>query len=211
MRHYYPENLKKFMNNITFIFILVLSVGFTASCSSRKKLLDEHIVNGSCDEKFKAVELESGQSLWANIQEASGNSASYMITGLGYSTDVIVTFAGGVVGTVTVCSPLLLADSLAKANGSLAQGCVESVSPQIFKKINPKLGDKAFATTANWRCPNVDSIGQALVEVAKCYQEKGEISKSKEQVEEIRSSYVFNLCLSPKMKEEISHFEISLK
>lgn len=62
-----------------------------------------------------------------------------MVTGLGYSTDLIVIFTGGVLGSIAVCSPFILADGLARANGTIVQGCVNSVSPKLLEGLNPKM------------------------------------------------------------------------
>ena len=199
------------MNKLFYLLLFnFLLISLSTSCSSQKELIDKHIVTGSCDENFKKIELSTGQALWANIEEVSGNGASYMVTGLGYSTDVIVTFTGGILGTVAACSPFLIADVMANANGSLAEGCVIRVSPKITKTLNPNLGDKTFEATAKWRCPHVESIAEALLDVAECYQAKGENALAKEQIEEISSSAFLNLCLSSQMKEKLSLYKTSL-
>lgn len=180
------------------------------SCTSHNELLNKHVVGGSCEKTFKKVELSTGQALWENIEEKSGIGASYMVTGLGYSTDLIVIFTGGVLGSIAVCSPFILADGLARANGTIVQGCVNSVSPKLLEGLNPKMGPKASTTTARWKCPQVDSIAEALLVVADCYESKGETKLAEKQVEEILGSSILNECLSTKMKKQIMTFKSSL-
>lgn len=189
---------------------LFCSLSLFYACSSHNKSLNNHVVVGSCEKTFKKVELSTGQALWENIEEKSGIGASYMVTGLGYSTDLIVTFTGGVLGSIAVCSPFILADGLVRANGSIAQGCVNNVSPKLLKELNPQMGPKASAATAKWRCPQVDSIAEALLVVANCYERKGEIKLAEKQVEEILNSSILNECLSAKMKKHIMTFKSSL-
>lgn len=187
-------------------FLLVNSM---ISCSSHN-ISDKHLVSGSCANKFKRIELSPGQSLWENIEDGSGKGASYMLTGLAYSTDIIVIFGGAALVTIAVCSPFLVVDGLAKTNGALAQGCSSSINPsKLLDEINPKIGEKTYSATAKWRCPQVDPIGLALLDVASCYEKSGQGELAQEQIREILSSSLMNECLSDKIKTKIKKYKDS--
>jgi hypothetical protein len=193
-------------NNIIFSLILVTTV----ACTSHKRVLGEHLIEGSCESEFNHTKLSEGQTLWSNITEASGSGASYMITGLGYSTDFLLTFTGGVIGGVAVCSPLLAAEMLTlntsgnSFRGSVSGKCLGDVGIAVAKNINPKLGPSAQSSTAKWNCPNLDPIAEGLIKVSRCYQSKGETKLAQQQLQRMEESSVFNKCLSSEMKTRIS-------
>jgi hypothetical protein len=194
-------------NHILFALILVLSM----ACTSHKRVLSEHLIEGSCESEFNQTKLSQGQILWSNIAETSGSGASYMITGLGYSTDFLITFTGGVIGGVALCSPLLAVEMLTpnttndlSSRGAAGSKCLGTIGPAVAKNISPKLGPTAKSGTAKWSCPNLDPIAEGLIKVSNCYQAKGETKLAQKQLERMEESNVFEKCLSSDMKSKMA-------
>lgn len=177
------------------------------SCTSQKKLMEKYAIEGSCESKIRSVQLSPGQKLWSTVKETSGKSASFMITGLGYSTDVLLSFSGGIVGGVVICSPLIALDIAASKNGGsghTASGqCVGDIGGEIIKATNPNLGPLASEKTRGWRCPEMDPIAESLFVVSSCYKENGEMDLARKQLLRMKESKQFYACLSEEMKERI--------
>lgn len=131
-----------------------------------------------------------------------------MVTGLGYSTDMILSFTSGVVAGVAICSPLILLDTVADDIPLLSAECVGDVGVAVADATNPGLGKVVNKGTQRWRCPDVDPIAEGLIRVADCYQAKGESQKSSEQLMRIESSKVFKQCLSPELKDKIKTLQV---
>ena len=179
-----------------------------SSCSHREELKERHIIAGSCENEFNKVELSPGETIWENVSQASSTGASYLITGLGYSTDFIVSFTGGVIGGVTICSPVvaleMLASPTSSSGGQVSGECIGRMGVAAAETLNPNLGKKAEFSTSKWRCPNLDSVVKGLFLVADCYSKRGDSKSTKEQLERMNSSAIFNRCMNKKMKTKIS-------
>ncbi len=191
------------MNRLTMITICVLLF----ACSHSENLKRKHIVTGPCENEFNNVKLAQGESVWENVSHASGTSASYLITGLGYSTDFIIRFTGGIIGGITVCSPVIALSAMSSSGGShnsAAGECIGRVGVAAAEVLNPELGAKAYLGTSDWRCPNLDSVVKGLLAVSECYSKKGDKEAAEEQLKRMNSSAIFDRCLSKKMKTKIS-------
>lgn len=177
------------------------------SCSHKNQIKNNHVVPGVCEKEFKKTKLSEGSNIWQKVAEAGGTTGSYLVTGLGYSTDLIVTFSSGIVGSVVVCSPLLALSTLSESGshdiGSVTGECLMNVGTEIGKTLNPNLGPKAKKSTKSWQCPNVDSVAQGLMNVAECYSLKGDKDSEQLQLKRLHESSIFQLCLSKNVKDEI--------
>lgn len=173
------------------------------SCTNLKKEAQSHIVAGKCEKEFKDTHIEKGQGIWQQVTEGTGTTASYLVTGLGHSTDFLVTYAGGTLVTIAVCSPIILLEGASRTNYSSVSGdCVGKVGGKVYKAMDSNLGKKSQEGTAQWRCPNVDSIAEGLLKVASCYEKNGEIENAREQRREIEESKLFQTCLSDDFKKK---------
>ena len=182
--------------------MLTLSLLFVLSCAHHRKPLKQ-----GCEAEFYKTELSQGEAIWQKVAETGSSGASYLITGLGYSTDVLVSFTGGVVGAVTVCSPLLAVEFYGGRSGNHSDAtgyCLGEVGSAVVDKINPNLGPRARKSTEKWRCPNTDPIAEGLLKVATCYKEKGEAGLAQEQLKKIKETYLFDACISEGVKEKIN-------
>lgn len=193
----------------------LLPLLFLVSCST-SKIKENHLVGGVCEKKFKETKLHEGQVIWQKVNEGTGTGMSYLVTGLGYSTDVAVQFTSGVIAGVGLCSPLLALDMMATRNGnhltSISGECIGEVGVMAGDYLNPKLGPAAYKKTKTWRCPNVDPIAFGLVKVADCYQDMGQRGLARTQLQKITHSEVFQTCLSKgamkKIEEKLSSFPL---
>lgn len=175
---------------------------FLIACTSNKKMIKKHVVEGSCESKIQTVQLPKGQEILSNIKEVAGKGTSYMVTGLAYSTDVILSFTGGILGGAVVCSPLLAFDAMASSS-TISGDCIGSVGGEIMDATNPHLGPKVSQGTKSWRCPDMDPIAEGLIRVSECYKEKGETELAKLQLKRMVESKGFHSCLSKKMRTKI--------
>ncbi len=183
--------------NTTFVLLFILS------CASAKNLGKDHLTPGSCEAEFTRTKLPEGQSIWSKLAQAGGTGVSYMVTGLGYSTDMILSFTSGVVAGVAICSPLILLDTVAEDIPILSGECLGDVGVAVASATNPGLGKVASKGTERWRCPNVDPVAEGLIRVADCYKSNGEMDRAQEQLWRIENSAVFKQCLSPKLKDKV--------
>ena len=147
--------------------------------------------------------MSPGEKIWQNAAEGTGIGASYLITGLAYSTDVILSVSAGVVAGVTVCSPFLLIDGASQRASEFSGECLGRVGVAVGRATNPNLGPKAFDGTGSWRCPDLDPLADGLVGVADCYVKNDDKARAREQLEAILNSEVFDNCLSEKSKTKI--------
>ncbi len=178
------------------------------SCTSMKKSTDDHLVAGKCENEFQKTALSPGENIWQNVVESTTTTASYLVTGLGYSTDVVVTYAGGTIVTLAVCSPVLLLEGAAYGQGSsnmqISAECVGSVGSKVYKGLDTNLGKQAHKDTHKWRCPDIDHIAQGLLRVSSCYRKSGDDVSAEKQLATIRESKLFKQCLSNSMLKKIS-------
>jgi hypothetical protein len=118
--------------------LLLLAV---LSCSHISQIKNNHLVPGVCEKKFNKTKLSEGSNIWQKVAEAGGTTGSYLVTGLGYSTDLIVTFSSGIVGSVVVCSPLLALSTFSERGShevsSFTGECFLNVGTEIGKTVNP--------------------------------------------------------------------------
>jgi hypothetical protein len=178
------------------------------SCTSLKHTTEQHMVAGKCEKEFQKIELSPGENIWQNVVESTTTTASYLVTGLGYSTDVIVTYGGGTIVTLAVCSPVLLLEGAAYGQGSsnmqISAECVGNVGSKVYKGLDTNLGKQAHKDTEKWRCPDIDHIAEGLLRVSSCYRKNGDDASAEKQLATIRESKLFKKCLSKSMLKKIS-------
>ncbi|MGE3611362.1 MAG: hypothetical protein AB7I27_17340 [Bacteriovoracaceae bacterium] len=186
-------------------FFLSLLLSLFISCTHKNHIKKDHLIEGSCQEKFKEAKLGRGQLIWENVSEGAGTGVSYLITGLAYSTDIAVSFVGGAITGIAICSPYLAVNAINKTSDldSEAGRCIANVAGDTFEAFNPKLGPKTYKGTKTWRCPNLDPIAEGLFDVADCYAKQGDKTLSRLQLEKMADSNVFQACLSDASKLKI--------
>lgn len=185
------------------LLFLLTALAIFSSCANQKAIKKDHLVGGHCESRFQETKLGDGEIIWQKISEGTGTSMSYLVTGLAYSTDIAISFTGGVVAAVTVCSPLIALESAARSNGAISGECVGKVGGKAISILNPNLGTKAYEGTSSWRCPDLDAIALGLVSVSDCYKDQGDINRAQKQLQQIIESRVFQECLSDKTMKKI--------
>ncbi|MFP5386063.1 MAG: hypothetical protein ACLGHN_08300 [Bacteriovoracia bacterium] len=185
------------------LLFLISILAIFSSCANQKAIKKDHLVGGHCEGRFQETKLGGGEIIWQKISEGTGTSMSYLATGLAYSTDIAISFTGGVVAAVTVCSPLIALESAARSNGTISGECVGKVSGKAISILNPNLGTKAYEGTSSWRCPDLDAIALGLVAVSDCYKEQDDIRRARDQLHQIIDSRVFQECLTSKTMRKI--------
>lgn len=176
---------------------ILITLVLLTSCSNLKDedRFNDHLDNKRCDQALLANE----PSVTMNVLDGFGTSASYLVSGLGYASDVVITVGAGLIVGVTICSPIILLES--KVGGGPASGnCFAKIAGPAFEKSFLKIGDTTYEKTTSWRCPNLDAISAGLRKVAGCYEQKGDISKSIAQLKKARYSKEFYDCISDKEK-----------
>lgn len=179
-------------------------LAFLLSCTSYKTIQKDHLIQGSCEKEFSKTELGSGQVLWLNSKEATQTSVSYLVSGLGYSTDFIVGFSSGLITTLAVCSPLIAAEMASNHSTAPSGTCTGRYGTMAYHAVNPKLGPKTYEKTSKWRCPDLDAVTDGLMSVSSCYEKRGEVILSLQQLQMISDSPVFTKCLSMEKKHQIA-------
>jgi hypothetical protein len=192
------------------ISILLVTLLFIA-CTHHRETGEELVVGGQCENEFYKTSLSQNEVIWRNVSGTGKVGASYLITGLSYSTDFLVSFTGGVVSGVAMCSPLIALDMLATASstnrpqssGGVSSHCIGRYGVELGKSLSPELGPRSKMATQKWRCPDLDSLAEGLIRVSTCYETKGEKELAAKQLENLRSSEVFHQCLSFEMKKKL--------
>lgn len=173
---------------------LIISLYFLTACSGikDKESFNRHLDNEQCDRAL----LSNKPSASMKVIDAVGTSASYTVSGLGYASDLIITVGAGVIIGVTLCSPLIIAEGAARSSGHISGQCFAEIAGAGMQNSFFNLGDSTYKNTAKWRCPNMDVLSQGLRKVASCYEKKGQVDKSIEQLNKARYSKEFFDCIS---------------
>jgi hypothetical protein len=172
---------------------------FFISCSSLKneEAFNQHLANKDCEKALIENQPSSSMEILSTTAQGTGTVASYLLTGLGYTTDIIVQFGGGIGVGVVVCSPIIAIELGAKSDGRLSGECIANVSsPLIEAGEFMKLGETSHRKTRTWRCPNYDKLSEGFRKVARCHYDRGEIDKSRKQIQKLKGDNSFYGCLS---------------
>lgn len=178
--------------------IIILSISLS-SCSSLKNedAFNQHLANKECEEALIENQPSSTMEILSTTAQGTGTAASYLLTGLGYTTDIIVQFGGGIAVGVIICSPLIAIEVGGRGDGRASGQCLTEVGGTIVEGADfMKLGPTSHKTTKKWRCPNYDKLSEGFRKVARCYYDKGEINKSRLQLQQVINDREFYQCLS---------------
>ncbi|HAZ14996.1 MAG: hypothetical protein A2X86_21945 [Bdellovibrionales bacterium GWA2_49_15] len=177
---------------------IIIFLFFLSSCGSSKEkaLVEKSLVDGNCVQAFEREQSLSGQ-LANSTKKIVGTTVSYLLTGVGHSADVALTFSGGIVIGVVLCSPIIALEAAAHGDGRASGDCIGKVASDIsMKEKLTHIGEKTYRSTRQWRCPNLDQVSQRLRKVASCYDEQGDRLKAQAQLKAIKEQQLFVECLS---------------
>lgn len=179
--------------------------------------LQESVREGKCEEaaeRLTRLDASAGQKILEGAQEVGGATASYGVAAVGYTADVVVTGAAGIVSVAVYC-PLVLMQIAAcsVANGGCdvyAGTCYDNPwdhLPEAKTKgdgpnIGPGLGSKGLTTTATWReSPSAIAMVAGMREVAACYERRDTrdgLVKASLQLQQIHSAHLYESISTPK-------------
>ncbi len=185
--------------------ILFISICLSA-CSSLKneEAFNQHLANQECEKALIENQPSSSMEILSTTAQGTGTVASYLLTGLGYTTDFVVQFGGGIGVGIIICSPLIALELGARGDGRISGECVANVSSPIVEAGNfMKLGKTSHKRTRTWRCPNYDKLSEGFRKVARCHYDRGEIQKSRQQILRLKTDTSFFGCLSNDEQQKI--------
>jgi len=111
---------------------------------------------------------------------------SYVAIGLGYTTNVVLVLAGGVVVGAVVCSPLIALDVASSGDGRMSGECVSEVAGAVISEESlTALGDAIYDGTKKWRCADLTPLSREIRAVARCYTNRrspGDLDKARQQL-----------------------------
>ncbi|MBI2522683.1 MAG: hypothetical protein HYV97_19840 [Bdellovibrio sp.] len=190
--------MKKVIKLIWSNFVIGLCI-FCIACSTNreKELLSRTLTQGNCVQAFEQHYQGKITRTLNQTKQLMGTTASYLLSGVGYSTDIILTFAGGVAVGAILCSPAIAIDMATKGDGSLSGECLRAMMQGMdIREPITAFGEKSYKSTRGWRCPKIDYFSEGLRHVSRCYKEQGEYDKAIMQLKFIREQPFFVECLS---------------
>ncbi len=185
-------------------FIIILFLAISCSTINEEDKFKNKLNNQECEKALIYNTPSSEMKFLKKTQKGVGTLASYTVTGLGYTGDLIAIFGGGIVVGVLACTPFLAIEAAAKSNGYISGQCFSKFGVPIMEdsaKLN--LGKKTFENTKSWRCENWDKISQGMRKVAKCHFNKGENEKAINQIQSIKKDFKFFNCLSSTERRKV--------
>ncbi len=92
------------MNAFKIIITLALASALISCQSTPQKKFEHSLFVGECEAALTQMpENQTSVKFMRSTQEASGTALSYAVTGLGYTSDAVITVAGGAVIFVALC------------------------------------------------------------------------------------------------------------
>ena len=180
---------------------------FFASCSTLRDdtVFKQHLANSDCEQALVANEPSSTMKVLSTASQGTGTVASYLLSGIGYTTDVVVQFGGGIAVGFIVCSPVFALEAGMKGTGDASLRCLTEIASSAIEASSfMKIGETTLYHTKNWRCPNYDTLSEGFRKIARCHYDKGEINKSKLQLQKIKDDKKFYDCLSTDEQMDIN-------
>jgi hypothetical protein len=184
-----------------FIFFVVLAGCQHAPSSSQ---LAEA---GNCDAAYNQIPWETSQiKFQENSKQVAGTAASYTATGLGYLTDAFVIVGEGAVQTIVYCPYTAVAVAASVAMKANMPHLVYCGMGQITAN-SPRLGQKIYYGTSNFRKADFDKISKLNRNAATCYAKKGGPENKRvaaEKLEPLAKDESFLANLSAEEREKLT-------
>lgn len=186
-------------------FLFLLFVISSCSHDNHKNTLIESETN-TCVEIFEKASKKRGVEVASTLKQGAGYFTSYTLAGIGYTGDVILFTAGGIVTPVAVCSPLYPLVTAGSSNGGkaieLIFRCWIYVGAKVYGNINKALGGlmgaNIYKATEDFRCPDLDWIEKALKKVAKCHKKNDDMRSYRLQMKAIKENNLKNQYCKPR-------------
>lgn len=198
------------MNGFTLkIISFFLIIALLNSCSSREKEKDfrKDLSSNDCESALKKNIPSKSTEIIGQTVKGTGTIASYLVTGIGYTSDFLILFGGGIGIGVVVCSPIVAIEAAAKSSGRASAECIGRISSTFLGSDFEGaigLGKTAYKNTESWRCPNLDFLSEGFREVAACHHRKGNQGKAIEQIKVLKQNSKLIKCLSSEERNNIN-------
>lgn len=177
------------MNRILFS---IIGCSLTCSCMTKHSEMSSLAASERCEEALDAMtQVNSQESTNQSVKQVGGTVASYTTTVMGYSADVLLGIAGGVVIGVTICSPALAIDVASGGSSNLTGSCIGGVAQELPA---PQTGKKTYEATQEWRQKDLSKISANLRSIASCYERRNrgdDMRKSLKQLETVTENEEF--------------------
>lgn len=201
-------------NYFKFIFIIITIT--LSGCSSLTTKNDS--INKEKNENFERALAENKCELAANnitanqktsfvydIAAIPGTIASWTLVSLSTGTELAVYLAGGLIGGIVICSPVIAIEAAAKSDGDVSRECVKIAASTIMEIADPKFeySIKVMDKTEHWRCPDITEFSKAIRRIVTCYENRNtpeDLKKAKEQLSIIEDNMFQKICVTAKEK-----------
>jgi hypothetical protein len=182
---------------VRYLFIIPLIISCSTNRIQKKDIYYNDLGENVCINSYVESEETELEQISRVSEETLSTGASYLVTGVGYASDIVISVVGSVAIGVTICSPIIMAEGVVRGSGDASAACIERAGNDIFGDIlDDGLGKNAHSNTASWRCSDVDHISKGLRRVASCLESKGERDKSLKQLKAILGTEKIKDCLS---------------
>ena len=202
------------------IFLLLLLLGSACSQGDLKTApepsqLSAQTGANSCSEQLETEQDNPGPLKFVKwTYKGPALLASYLLTGLGYTADVVIEVTEGIAVPVLICSPIIIAEIAAETKGHASIRCMTELGSRFYQKVElveESLGKSAYNVTRGWRCPPVDEISRKMRAMATCHWDKGQVYRAQNQIEVIsRDSDLFE-CLSDQERKKVLELQDKFK
>ena len=205
----FDRTLKRLMIN----FMAVHLACSTAKPTFKPTDFDELTAGNSCEDASLYLSQHAQQQpLKSKVKSAFGLPLSYAAMGLGYTTDVLLIFAGGVAVSALVCSPVIIMELATGSSGAVASSTAPSqclvAAAELFEETGelPSIGDYLKRSTRSWQCADLTPLSEQLRAIAHCYANRSDsvsLRKSYEQMVMLKNQKDLLRCVSSREQEYV--------
>ena len=168
--------------NACLILLLVCSCAHNTEARFKSSLYE-----GKCEEAAQNLPHFKVKKVTEYGLTASSSTASIALTSAAYGYDLVYFVIGGITIPTLACMP-----AGAEFIGSAA----------LYEKCFEKLHGPSVP--GRFRCPDVSSAVDQLLDVAQCYEKRGDVKKAREQRELLIDENAFGGCVSEEHQQYIS-------
>lgn len=186
-----------------------LLLGTTAACAhAPAPELSRHLRDERCEDAAAFLRgHRRGPPLESRVKQVAALPLSYVLSGVGYTTEAVIVYGGGLVGAVLLCSPVLLVEGAARGSGEASAECVGTMAGAILKDAKlPGLGRNIHEATESWRCADTTPISEDLRAIAECYASRGgegDLERARRQLDVLVGSREVLRCASREERRRV--------
>ena len=177
--------------------IFLACIIILSSCSSTPDLTVVDTPTNSCMEELekRGFVKRSGDK----ILQGTKTTASYILTGVGYTGDLLLYTTGGLLFGAGVCLPIAVAGD----NGF--NNCFNAFTISAREEMKlPDLGKRAYENTVKWRCPEVNYLSRGIRAVSECHLKNGNDAESLKNLKFLEGNKDLYACLTSKERLQVS-------